>query len=214
MTCHLSRQVIEPLRIHIDFGLSSLYEQAVGETDRATLLHTTCGTPNYVAPEVLADRGYDGAQADTWSIGVILFVFLAGFLPFDEATMSALFRKIQKADFTYPSWFQDDAKDLISKILVVDPKQRWSIAQIKQHPWWKKDGPYAIDDPTAGGRPPETAQTSELLDEVDEEVSVSFVNALTIAMATGPSGPEPCPYELGRDQQRRWSERREENQRL
>ena len=158
----------EDLKIS-DFGLSSLYEQAAGETDRATLLHTTCGTPNYVAPEVLADRGYDGAQADTWSIGVILFVFLAGFLPFDEATMSALFRKIQKADFTYPSWFQDDAKDLIGKILVVDPKQRWTIAQIKQHPWWKKDGPYAFEDPTAGGRPQETQQTGELLDDVDED---------------------------------------------
>jgi hypothetical protein len=152
-----------------DFGLSSLYEQAAGETDRATLLHTTCGTPNYVAPEVLADRGYDGAQADTWSIGVILFVFLAGFLPFDEATMSALFRKIQKADFTYPSWFQEDAKDLIGKILVVDPKQRWTIPQIKQHPWWKKDGPYALEDPTAGGRPPEQSATGELLDDVDDE---------------------------------------------
>jgi len=164
-----------------DFGLSSLYEQAAGETDRRALLHTTCGTPNYVAPEVLADRGYDGAMADTWSIGVILFVFLAGFLPFDEATMSALFKKIQKAEFTYPSWFTDDVKDLISKILVVDPKQRWTIPQIRQHPWWKKDGPYALDDTTQNGILNEVAGSGELLDDVEEDETSAKTKARDLA---------------------------------
>jgi len=77
------------------------------------LLHTTCGTPNYVAPEVLNDKGYDGRAADIWSCGVILYVLLAGFLPFDEPHMSQLFRKIQKAEFTYPSWFTPQVRPSI-----------------------------------------------------------------------------------------------------
>jgi len=142
-----------------DFGLSALYEPGE-DTDRATLLHTTCGTPNYVAPEVLADQGYDGAAADTWSIGVILYVFLAGFLPFDEATMSALFRKIQKADFSYPSWFSDDVKRLLNKILVVNPKERVTLEEVKLDPWYTKGD----------------ATNPELSDTADAEKGVSSLS--------------------------------------
>ena len=134
-----------------DFGLSALYEgggENGEEGSRASLLHTTCGTPNYVAPEVLADKGYDGRAADVWSIGVILYVLMAGFLPFDEPTMSALFRKIQKAEFSYPSWFTDEAKDLLNKILVPSPEERITLPQIQQHPWYvavsKDSNPAAV----------------------------------------------------------------------
>ena len=120
-----------------DFGLSSLY---VGDANsdgatRTQLLHTTCGTPNYVAPEVLADQGYDGKKADVWSIGVILYVLLAGFLPFDESTIVALFAKIQNADFTYPSWFTLEVRSLLDTMLVNDPKVRSSLTQVANHPW-------------------------------------------------------------------------------
>ncbi|XP_042448983.1 CBL-interacting protein kinase 32-like [Zingiber officinale] len=73
----------------LDFGLSALSQQVRDDG----LLHTTCGTPNYVAPEVLNDRGYDGATADLWSCGVILFVLLAGYLPFEDSNIITLYKK-------------------------------------------------------------------------------------------------------------------------
>ena len=120
-----------------DFGLSTLY---VGDAEadgqqRAELLHTTCGTPNYVAPEVLESRGYDGKSADVWSVGVILFVLLAGYLPFEEETMPALFSKIKQADFAYPMWFTPAAKALLSGILVPNPAGRFTLTDVFNHPW-------------------------------------------------------------------------------
>lgn len=120
-----------------DFGFSTLN---IGDADgdggaRAELLHTTCGTPNYVAPEVLGKDGYDGKKADVWSIGVILYVLLAGYLPFDENTMVALFQKIKNADFEYPDWFTEDARDLLNKTLVPDPHKRIKLSEMKAHKW-------------------------------------------------------------------------------
>lgn len=124
------------------------------------LLHTTCGTPNYVAPEVLNDKGYDGRAADLWSCGVILYVLLAGFLPFDEPHMSQLFRKIQKAEFSYPSWFTAPVKALLSSLLVADPAARATIADIEANPWFIGPDSYHDDgDASApgGGAPPASA---------------------------------------------------------
>lgn len=73
-------------------------------------------TPCLPRPQVLEDKGYDGRAADLWSMGVILYVLLAGYLPFDEPTMSALFRKIQKADFAYPSHFAPPVRELIDMV--------------------------------------------------------------------------------------------------
>mmetsp|Transcript_42611 Transcript_42611/g.70586 ORF Transcript_42611/g.70586 Transcript_42611/m.70586 type:complete len:493 (-) Transcript_42611:501-1979(-) len=123
-----------------DFGLSAFYSGDSGES-RQELLHTTCGTPNYVAPEVLADQGYDGRGADCWSCGVVLYVLLAGFLPFDEATMAALFQKIQAADFSYPSWFSEEVRGLLDNIMVADPAQRYTLADVLNHPWMQREDP-------------------------------------------------------------------------
>lgn len=116
-----------------DFGLSALPQQGVG------LLHTTCGTPNYVAPEVLRKQGYDGAAADVWSCGVILYVLMAGYLPFNEIDLPTLYEKIDAAEFSCPFWFPPEVKSLICKILNPNPKTRIQIEGIKKDPWFRKN---------------------------------------------------------------------------
>ncbi|KAG8387931.1 hypothetical protein BUALT_Bualt02G0072600 [Buddleja alternifolia] len=117
-----------------DFGLSALAESKRQDG----LLHTTCGTPAYVAPEVINRKGYDGAKADIWSCGVILFVLLAGYLPFHDSNLMEMYRKIGKADFRCPSWFPHEVRKLLSKILDPNPNTRISIARIKENSWFKR----------------------------------------------------------------------------
>ncbi|KAK8913560.1 CBL-interacting protein kinase 24 [Platanthera zijinensis] len=116
-----------------DFGLSTLSQQGAG------LLHTTCGTPNYVAPEVLSHQGYDGSASDVWSCGVILYVLMAGYLPFDETDLPTLYRKINAAEFSFPPWFSSGAKSLICKILDPNPKTRVSIDDVQNDVWFARN---------------------------------------------------------------------------
>ncbi|KAG6402052.1 hypothetical protein SASPL_138922 [Salvia splendens] len=116
-----------------DFGLS-----AVAESKRQDgLLHTTCGTPAYVAPEVITRKGYDGAKSDIWSCGVILFVMLAGHLPFYCTNLMDMYRKIAKGSYKCPHWFSPQVRRLLSKILDPNPDTRISAAEIMEHPWFK-----------------------------------------------------------------------------
>ncbi|XP_009602782.1 CBL-interacting protein kinase 2-like [Nicotiana tomentosiformis] len=117
-----------------DFGLSALAESKRQDG----LLHTTCGTPAYVAPEVINRRGYDGAKADIWSCGVILYVLLAGYLPFHDSNLMEMYKMIGKAEFRCPNWFPPDARRLISKILDPNPSTRISISKIMENSWFKK----------------------------------------------------------------------------
>nr|AMQ78439.1 CIPK26 [Stipa purpurea] len=117
-----------------DFDLSALAESRRQDG----LLHTTCGTPAYVAPEVLSRRGYDGAKADIWSCGVILFVLVAGYLPFHDTNLIEMYRKISRAEYRCPRPFSVELKDLLYKMLDPDPSTRASVSRIKRSSWYRK----------------------------------------------------------------------------
>ncbi|KAK6163831.1 hypothetical protein DH2020_000695 [Rehmannia glutinosa] len=117
-----------------DFGLSALSESKRQDG----LLHTTCGTPAYVAPEVINRKGYDGAKADIWSCGVILFVLLSGYLPFHDSNLMEMYRKIGKAEFKCPHWFPHEVRKLLTRMLDPNPNSRILIAKIKENSWFKR----------------------------------------------------------------------------
>ncbi|RCV25187.1 hypothetical protein SEVIR_5G144400v4 [Setaria viridis] len=117
-----------------DFGLSALQECQKQDG----LLHTTCGTPAYVAPEIINKKGYDGAKADIWSCGVILFVLLAGYLPFHDANLMEMYRKISRGDVKYPQWFSSDLRRFMSRLLDPNPNTRITIEKLVEYPWFKK----------------------------------------------------------------------------
>ncbi|KAL3629846.1 CBL-interacting serine/threonine-protein kinase 14 [Castilleja foliolosa] len=117
-----------------DFGLSAV----TGQIQPDGLLHTLCGTPAYVAPEILAKKGYDGAQIDVWSCGIILYVLNAGYLPFNDTNLMVMYRKIYKGEFRCPKWTSTDLRRLLGRILDPNPSTRITVHEIMTDPWFKK----------------------------------------------------------------------------
>lgn len=144
-----------------DFGLSNFLEDG-------DFLKTSCGSPNYAAPEVISGKLYAGPEIDIWSSGVILYVMLCGQLPFDDEHIPTLFKKINSGIFRLPSFLSAGAKELLSAMLVVDPLKRISIPEIRNNPWFSKDLPLYIS-PTAYLT--EVSRYAEMNDDVVNELS-------------------------------------------
>ncbi|GAA0171120.1 hypothetical protein LIER_25229 [Lithospermum erythrorhizon] len=117
-----------------DFGLSAISDQIKQDG----LFHTFCGTPAYVAPEVLGRKGYDAAKVDIWSCGVILFVLMAGYLPFHDQNIMAMYKKIYKGEFRCPRWFSPELVKLFNRLLDINPETRITIPEIMNLRWFKK----------------------------------------------------------------------------
>ena len=123
----------EQLNVKIaDFGLSNIM------TD-GNFLKTSCGSPNYAAPEVISGKLYAGPEVDVWSAGVILYVMLCGRLPFDDEFIPALFKKISNGVYTLPNYLSPGAKHLLTRMLVVNPLNRITIHEIMEDEWFKQN---------------------------------------------------------------------------
>jgi polo-like kinase 1 len=134
--------------IHRDLKLGNLFltgnmEIKIGDFGLAAQLDfdgqrkkTLCGTPNYIAPEILTNQGHS-TEVDIWSIGVIIYTLLVGTPPFETSNVKTTYQKIKDVEYQFPSQISvaEDAKDLIRKILTFEPTSRPSIAEMKQHPW-------------------------------------------------------------------------------
>uniref|UniRef100_A0A0R3S6H6 Protein kinase domain-containing protein n=1 Tax=Elaeophora elaphi TaxID=1147741 RepID=A0A0R3S6H6_9BILA len=117
-----------------DFGLSKIEESGV--------MATACGTPGYVAPEVLQQKPY-GKAVDIWSIGVITYILLCGYPPFYDENDANLFAQIIRGEYEFDSPYWDEisesAKDFISHLMCCDPEQRYTCHQALAHPWINGD---------------------------------------------------------------------------
>ncbi|KAI2633476.1 hypothetical protein GGS21DRAFT_544145 [Xylaria nigripes] len=144
----------------IDFGLSNLFSPR-------NYLKTFCGSLYFAAPELLQARAYTGPEVDVWSFGIVLYVLVCGKVPFDDQSMQALHAKIKKGVVDYPGWLSNECRNLLSRMLVTDPKQRATMFEVMNHPWLTK----------GYGGPPENymAQREPLTLPLDPEV----INAMT-----------------------------------
>ena len=119
----------------IDFGLSNIYGNKENE-----ILTTACGSPFYAAPEMLKGETYKGSTVDIWSIGVVLYAMICGFLPFEGNDNSELYKKIIDGKYSIPSHVSNNCRDLLHQMLITNPKKRINIQQIKKQQWVKLYG--------------------------------------------------------------------------
>lgn len=114
----------------IDFGLSNYFNDV-------TLLKTSCGSPCYAAPEMVAGLHYSGEKVDMWSCGIVLFAMTVGKLPFDDPSAKELYRKIISGRFSFPSGLTEELKDLINGLLRTEPSDRFDIETSMNSAWIK-----------------------------------------------------------------------------
>ena len=147
----------------IDFGLSNKYNKENGE-----LLQSSCGSPCYAAPEMIKGIQYHGLDTDIWSSGILLYLMLCKSFPFNDKNNSKLYQKILSGKFNLPNYLSNEAKDLLSKLLKVNPTERIKLDEIKKHPWFNLYNPknnyfYGID-------------INKIIMPIDEEIITDMIN--------------------------------------
>ncbi|KAE9407418.1 Pkinase-domain-containing protein [Gymnopus androsaceus JB14] len=128
---------LKPENVLLDDNLNA----KIADFAMVTFSKTSCGSPNYAAPEVITGARYAGPEIDVWSSGVILYVMLCGRLPFEDDNVHVLFRKITDGGYSTPSFLSPEARSLIKAMLNTDPVKRITIPEIIEHPFFQKDLP-------------------------------------------------------------------------
>lgn len=113
----------------IDFGL------VAHPSHIADPLHTCCGSPAYAAPELITGNPYLGTEADVWSLGVLLYALLCGFLPFDDDNTAYLYRLIQRGKYEIPEFLSQGSIEILGQMLQTNPRKRVTVKQLLCHPW-------------------------------------------------------------------------------
>lgn len=113
-----------------DFGFGAMQDRA------GAVLRTSCGSPHYCAPEVWGGQdGYDGRKADAFSAGVILYTLVVGGQPFNDSDEQTVLRKVAHCRPVYPDFLSEDLVDLLRKLIVKKPEERWDLDMVKGHTW-------------------------------------------------------------------------------
>jgi serine/threonine protein kinase len=112
----------------IDFGFSTVCQ-------KGKRLRVFCGTPSYMAPEIVRRSEYEGKPVDMWSLGILLYAILCGYFPFRAKNYPDLYRRIARGSFEIPEELSANAKDLIRQLLTMDPYQRLTAPAALKHPW-------------------------------------------------------------------------------
>ena len=115
----------------IDYNLSNFFLESNG-----CILKTPCGSPYYAAPEMIKNKSYNAKSVDIWSIGIILYVILCGFLPFEDKNSRRLYQKIINSKIFIPNFLSDIARNIIENLLQKNCTKRYTIKQIKKHPFY------------------------------------------------------------------------------
>lgn len=168
----------EHLNVKIaDFGLSNIM------TD-GNFLRTSCGSPNYAAPEVISGKLYAGPEVDVWSSGVILYVMLCRRLPFDDESIPVLFKNISNGIYTLPKFLSPGAANLIKRMLIVNPLNRITIHEIMQDEWFKVDMQDYLIPPDLKNEAENHGHDGEQQgqNDAEEEVDDSLVTMLSKTM--------------------------------
>ncbi|CAK9301824.1 unnamed protein product [Gordionus sp. m RMFG-2023] len=147
----------------IDFGLCAQYQDKM-----ALRLDTCCGSPAYAAPELIKGDPYIGSEVDVWSLGVLLYALLCGFLPFDDENLSNLYRKIMSGQFVKPDCLSHSSVSLLNKMLETNPARRINTKQLLTHPWVLKNSDFA--NPLSAKNDQNSSQHSNHLRDIDEDI--------------------------------------------